>query len=260
MQPGPPAAGAAAVQLLQSDLLQYVRHGFTNRHGGGSDGPGATLDLKLGELAGRAAVRDNRRRVLAALGCGQRQFVSVTQVHGDTVVELTAQASPHIEADAIWTRHPDVVLAVLSADCVPVLIADRRGRAVAAVHAGWRGTQSRIVVRLVERLQSAAGIFPHELQAVLGPAIGPCCFQIGHDTAAALRQAYPGAPKAIAARRASKATADLWGLNYQALVEAGVAPASIASMRICTACTDDYFSFRRDKGATGRQAGVIALR
>lgn len=259
MQTVPPALGAACVGLLQSALLQHVRHGFTSRHGGTSQGPGASLDLKLGELAGRAAVRDNRRRVLAALACSSRRFVTVTQMHADAVVELTAQASPHIEADGIWTRDADVVLAILSADCVPVLMADSKGRAVAAVHAGWRGTKSRVVTRMVERLQAAAGIFPHELRAVMGPAIGPCCFHIGHDTATQLRQAYPSCTQAIGPRRAHKTTADLWGLNRQALIEAGLEPTSIASMQICTACTNDYFSYRRDKGATGRQAGVIAL-
>lgn len=259
MPPEALAPGAEGVALLRSALLPHVLHGFTDRHGGVSTGPFASLDLKLGALPQRLAVRENRRRVLHALGAPARRFVAVKQVHADAVVELTAQASPHIEADGIWSCDPDVVLAILTADCVPILISDVDARVVAAVHAGWRGTQLRVVSRMVERLQAAMGIAPGALRAVLGPAIGPCCFEIGNDTAMQLRAAYPNGSSAIIARRGHKAVADLWALNRQALVEAGVQEAHIDVLQICTACTQNHYSYRRDQGVTGRQAAVIAL-
>lgn len=247
------------VPLQTSALFGHVPHGFTGRQGGESSGPGATLDLKLGALAERPLVRANRQAVLHALKLAARAFVSVKQVHGDAVVEVTAQASPHIEADGIWTRDKQCVLAILVADCTPILLTDKQGTLVAAVHAGWRGTQSRIAARMVERLHAATGVKPEALVAAMGPCIGPCCFEIGHDTAALLRAAYPQASGAITQRKSHKWAADLWALNRVALQEAGLAPEHIDTVPICTMCTQDHYSYRRDAGVTGRQAGIIAL-
>ena len=263
-QAAPPAASSppgGPVALWRSELLSRVpgvRHGFTTRAGGSSSGPNASLNLSTRTGDERAAVELNRRRVLAALGAPEAVFVSVRQVHGDDLVEVSHMAGRSIEADGLLSRDPRAALAVLVADCVPILMADVRGRAVAAVHAGWRGTEARIAERAVRRLGDL-GVPAADLRVALGPAIGPCCFTIGLDVAQKLGAAYPAAGQAIRPE-GSGARADLWDLNRQALEESGVAAEHVDALRTCTACTPELFSHRRDHGATGRQAGVIVLR
>jgi YfiH family protein len=247
---------------LTADALAAVpvAHAFTSREGGTSTGAFATCNLsfRVGDL--RVDVQRNRAAVLSALGRDGAGLVAVKQVHGAAVVEVTAGASQHIEADALWTRDRRAVLAVLVADCLPVLMADRQGRVVAAVHAGWRGTEARIVRHTVERLFTVAGVAPESLVVALGPAIGPCCFEIGEEVGAALRAAYPDPGESLMPGAPSKVMADLWALNTRALREAGVPAGQITTLRHCTRCTQGWFSHRRDAGLTGRQAGVIALR
>jgi YfiH family protein len=252
-----------SLELLRSPLLDAlpgVVHAFTTRRGGASLAHLASLNLspRVGDT--REALEANRGRLLAELGRPTGVFILVKQVHGGEVVEVTRFASRSIEADGVWTRDRDAVLAVLVADCVPILIASKDGKAVAAVHAGWRGTQARIAARAVERL--VAGGFPAtSLVAAIGPAIGPCCFEIGADVEAALRLAFPTAGEAVRSAPEGKRVADLWALNRLALIDAGVPAASIDVLTTCVSCdAERFYSHRRDKGETGRQGGVIGFR
>jgi polyphenol oxidase len=248
------------VPLLRSELLAAVpgiAHGFTTRDGGVSKGPMSALNLAHRVGDEKETVELNRRAVLGALGRPDAAFVSVHQVHGDTVVEVNHQAARSIEADALWTRDPRAAVAVLVADCVPILIAHKLGKAVAAVHAGWRGTRARVASAMVERL-AGAGFAAADLVVALGPAIGPCCFEIGADVADQLRQAFPGVETAVRTD-GERIVADLWELNRRALMDAGVPETSIERLDRCTSCGARLFSHRRDQGSTGRQAGIIAL-
>jgi hypothetical protein len=239
------------------DGVPGVVHGFTTREGGVSQGPWESLNLGLRVGDDRAAVARNRATVLAALGREDGVWVSAHQVHGDQVVEVTRRVGKSLEADGLWTRDRAVVLAVLVADCVPILVADEKGTAVAAVHAGWRGSRDRIAARLVKRMQ-AEGFAPESLRVAIGPAIGPCCFEIGDDVAAELAGAV-SAPGGVSVGPNGKARADLWAINRQILVDAGVRDAAIDLFRVCTSCRNDFFSHRRDHGECGRQVGVIGL-
>ncbi|MEK7703881.1 MAG: peptidoglycan editing factor PgeF, partial [Myxococcota bacterium] len=196
--------------------------------------------------------------LLGALGRPDATWVSLRQVHGDVIVEVTRRAGRMIEGDGLWTRDRDVALAVLVADCVPVLFAARSTPAVAAVHAGWKGTRLQIARRMVERL-AGAGIPAGDLVVALGPAIGPCCFDIGSEVADALTAAHPGATGAVGQRENGHFFADLWALNQQALIDAGVLPSAIDVVRRCTRCDPTFYSYRRDGAACGRQAAVIAF-
>lgn len=248
-------------ELLKANILQApgVVHGFTSRKGGLSHVPYAELNLSTTLQDDRSAVATNRRRVLQMLGKSDASWVSLKQVHGDAIVEVTHQASKSIEADALWTRDSNAVLAILVADCVPVLMSHPAKKVVGAAHAGWRGTQSKIVAKLVARIAEQAGSAA-ELRVALGPAIGPCCFQIGEDVATSLRAAYGENTPHVRIDEQGRLVADLWGLNFEALTESGVPAAQIEQLRRCTACEPEWFySHRRDHGACGRQAGVIAL-
>jgi YfiH family protein len=248
-----------SVSLLQSQLfaaIDGIAHGFSTREGGVSVGPFATLNLGLRIGDERTQVTANRDAVLQTLDRADAVWVSARQVHGTTVLEVTRNASRAIEADGIWTRDRGSALAVLVADCVPILLADSRGGAIAAVHAGWRGTRDRIVERMVERL-SKAGFAAEDLKVAIGPAIGPCCFEVGEDVGVELSMAVPQVQPTRS--NSGAPSADLWQLNREILRQAGVPDDAIDTFRVCTSCSREFFSHRRDGGNTGRQAGVITF-
>lgn len=231
---------------------------FTNREGGHSAGAYTSLNLSLTTGDVGAHVRANRARATGALGRAPSSFVSVTQVHGHEAVQVTAQASPHIEADALITQDPAATLAVLVADCVPVVLASADGRTVAAIHAGWRGTAGRIASTAALGCARVAQCGPEALWAHLGPAIGPCCFVVDAPVAQALQAAYPTVQEAWQPQGPGRTAIDLWALNLRALMDTGMARANIGISRICTACSPSHFSHRRDGAPNGRQGALIA--
>ena len=262
------------VELLRSPLLSEIKsvaHGFSTRGNDRQAGAFGGLNLaRLGNGEPLAQLRHNRAAVVAALpSTRSTRWKSAVQVHGDQVVQVTAAAGLSIKADGLWTTDPGAAVAVTIADCLPILIANRTGTAIAAIHAGWRGTAKKIAATAVQRLR-AAGIAPQELGCALGPAIGPCCFKIQREVADELRTALPGqsgiAPQQEQDNAGSDTTsslkwsADLWELNRTLLEGAGVPPESIDTIRRCTCCDQQLFSYRRDGDAAGRQCGIIALR
>lgn len=258
------APGLLADSLLAPDWSAppRVRALFTLREGGVSRGPwgGAASGeggLNLGAACGDepAAVAENRARLERVLPAPP---VWLQQVHGVTVHEATTPAEPGAEppvADAVVTCTPRVVCAVLVADCLPVLLADARGRAVGAAHAGWRGLAGGVIEASVARLRALLGEPEARLVAWLGPCIGPRAFEVGTEVLATLQVRLPQAAAAFAPRGAGKYLADLPTLARQALASCGVEDVSGGA-----ACTfsdaSRYFSFRRD-GLTGRHAALI---
>ena len=160
------------MEILRSRLLDPFPHGFTTRLGGLSRPPYDALNLGEGVGDDPAAVAESWRRLALAAGVS---FARVRQVHGARVVVAERAGGPGDEADAVATRTPGVAAYVSVADCVPVLVADPRGNAVAAAHAGWRGTIARVAARAVEALVGM-GARREDLVAAVGPSIGPCCY------------------------------------------------------------------------------------
>jgi purine-nucleoside/S-methyl-5'-thioadenosine phosphorylase / adenosine deaminase len=239
------------VEILRSPLLDAFPHGFTTRSGGASAAPFDSLNLGGGVGDDPAAVAENWRRLAAAAGVA---FARVRQVHGDRVLLAERPLDPAEEADAVATCVPGVAACIAVADCVPVLVADRGGGSVAAVHAGWRGTLARVVSRAVETLVEL-GARREDLVAAVGPSIGPCCYEVAPDLLARFRDAF-GAEVATAAGHL-----DLWRANVRALEDAGIAAARVDVLGRCTACEPRlFYSHRRDRGRTGRQVGFVAPR
>lgn len=239
--------------LLASRLLGGFPHGFTTRRGGVSDAPFDSLNLggRVGDEPERVAENWRRLEMETRLG-----FARVTQVHGSRVVRLDEPSQPLFEADAVLTVKPGLAATVAVADCVPVLIADPDSGAVAAVHAGWRGTLARAVREAVLAIHSETGTAPARLLAVVGPSIGPCCYEVSLDLAEKFELEF-GAE--VVRSSEGKPRVDLWAANRKALAEAGLKGERIELLARCTSCERTlFFSHRRDEGRTGRQVAFIA--
>src|SRR5262249_22106200 len=175
-----------SARFLVSELLP-ISHGFTTREGGISEGPYASLNLgrSVGDVPER--VEENTRRVAQAAGVAPVELQSPLQVHGGQGFEAP-RPGPHVggspcgRGDGLWTSRLGAAVAVRIADCVPLLLVDCRGMRVAAVHSGWRGTESRIAARAVEVL-AQAGAERSALLAAIGPSIRACCYRVSQELA-----------------------------------------------------------------------------
>jgi hypothetical protein len=207
----------------------------------------------LGSMGGSSTPPDDaaRARTSLATRLGFGAVVRVKQVHGDTVVRADAPfAAPWPEADALWTDRPGVLLGVVAADCVPILVADGAGR-VGAAHAGWEGTSRHVARRLVAAMR-AAGADPARMVAALGPSIGPCCYTVGSERAATIRERLGADAERALVRRDGEVVFDLWTANADQLHAEGIGTIEIAGA--CTKCGDaEVFSLR------GGDAGLLGL-
>ncbi|MFN2543118.1 MAG: peptidoglycan editing factor PgeF [Actinomycetota bacterium] len=249
------AIGAHGAALVSTRL---ERHGFlaafTERTGGTSDPPYDSLDLALHVGDDPDRVRDNRRAVCRGLRIAP--FAVAEQVHGAAIAKVARDRAgagfddPHgvvPGADALRTSAPGVALAVLTADCVPMVAASPRSGLVAAVHAGWRGLAGGIV-------GATAALFedPGEVVVALGPCIGPDHYEVGESVVRAVGAGTDAGP--VVERRNGRVFLDLAGTIRAELATLGIG--SVDDTGVCTACEPErFFSYRRD-GTTGRQAGV----
>lgn len=226
-----------------------VRALVTTRNGGVSTGPYASLNL--GDHVGDdpAAVAENRRLLHTHLPA---EPVWMKQVHGVRCIDA-AQTTPFPEADAAFTHTPGVICAVLTADCLPILLCDMDGTAVAAAHAGWRG----LAAGVIEATIAAMGVPSDRLMAWLGPAIGAQHFEVGGEVRDTFIAHDPQAARAFTAKANGKWLCDIYLLARQRLEALGVCRP--ASADFCTVRDEArFFSYRRD-GATGRMASLIWL-
>jgi YfiH family protein len=216
------------------------RVAFSTREGGVSEGSYASLNLGLLTADEPENVEENRRRLCAEVGAEPDRLALNRQVHGTTVQRAVA-GDRRERADGLWTDEPGVAMLAMTADCVPIAIARTNGDepALAILHVGWRGLADGVIANGVEVLDG-------RVAAAIGPAIGPCCYEVGPEVAARFDSDL------LTGRKL-----DLWAAAERALRAAGVE--QIERADVCTACNPElFFSHRRDDGVTGRQ-GVIGL-
>jgi purine-nucleoside/S-methyl-5'-thioadenosine phosphorylase / adenosine deaminase len=214
---------------------------FSTRHGGVSEGPYASLNLGRLTHDRPENADENRRRLCESVGADADLLAMNRQVHS-AVVNRAVAGERGREGDGLWTDEPGVPMLKLTADCLPVAIARRSGEpALALLHAGRLGLLEGVVEAGVAVLGGA------DLAAVVGPGIGPCCYEVSDEIGDAFRARFGG--DAVRGRNV-----DLWTVAERMLRDAGVE--SVERLDVCTACNADFFSHRRDEGVTGRQ-GVI---
>lgn len=179
-----------------------------------------------------------------------RNLATLKQIHSTTCVPADGRAGVLGQGDALLENTPGCAVAVKTADCVPVLLADVRNRAVAAVHAGWRGTAGRIVMGAIAAMSERFGTRPADLRAAIGPSIGRCCYEVGPEVAEQFGYAPNG-----------RVHLDLPDANRRQLCEAGIAPEHIWVAGLCTMCrAGEFYSFRREQQHAGRMYSFIGLR
>ncbi len=265
-------AGSGAPVPMTSALLHAAghAHGFFTREGGVSPLPYGPLNAAATAAVPDSPenVRENLARMAAAIGVPAARLYFLSQVHGRVVRVLRGDEDPAevliAQGDATASGTRGVACAVRTADCVPVLIADRRSGAVAAVHAGWRGVENGAVLAGIAAIAAIAGEAP-DLVAAIGPHIERCCFEVGADVAHAIAAASPAGDRAVSwhdrAATTGAAHVDLRLALRAQLEAAGLAPSAIDDVRGCTVCDPRRFhSFRRDGARSGRLLSAIVAR
>jgi YfiH family protein len=237
-----------------------VVHAVFTRLGGVSFSPFATLNVGRSVGDDAAAVAENHARIYSHLAVDASRVATAGQVHGNRVAVATAGDGGRIfpNTDGLVTDEPGMALMLRFADCQPILLYDPVHYALGLAHAGWRGVAQGVALRVIERMKEAFGSHPAELIVGLGPAIGPCCYTVGHDVAAAMGYALPDWGRAMTPNGEDEWRLDLPAANAQQLAATGVR--TIEQANLCTAChRDEFFSHRAEGGRTGRFAVVAYL-
>ena len=247
-----------------------VVHAVSTRHGGVSMPPYDSMNLALHVGDDAADVVENRRRFLGLLGLDFERLTTPEQVHGDNIVRVGeaeagrgrlsyADAIP--ETDALMTDVPGVPLMLCFADCTPILLFDPVHRAAAIAHGGWKGTVRSIAAKTVRAMSDAYGTRPEDCLAGIGPAIGPCCYEVGGEVAEGFRKAFPQFAEDILSEENGKIRLDLWQANRLQLKNVGLLPEHIDVAGVCTSChARTFYSYRAEGPTIGRIAAVMAIR
>jgi hypothetical protein len=275
--------GLRILQVPAFSKLPWLIHGFSTKLGGVSaQDSQRVLNLGFTDWDTRENVLENRRRFQSALGASDLKLISLKQIHSDVIHLFDSAPGEVCQGDASDTNRPGLLLSVQTADCVPILLVDPKQRAVAAIHAGWRGTLARIVVKAIGKMQMQFGTMPPDLLAAIGPSIGGCCYEVGTEVATQFLSQFPEAPDWFDEFRTGdepnpvqwlnmmppghqpppkNVLLDLRKANRAQLLGAGFLAPNIFVSDLCTACRRDLlFSYRKEGPQSGRLMSVIGLR
>jgi YfiH family protein len=211
-------------------------------------------------------VEGNRSLLARTFGITQERLITVRQNHGSDILVIDAPNDDFshfwgIEADAIVTNQPGIMIGVTVADCVPILLFDPKKKIIAAVHAGWQGTAARLTEKTVQGMVDVFGSRPENIQAAVGPCIGPCCYEVDQPVKDGFKNCGDTWNSIAEPAGTGKWRLDLALANRMQLEDAGLTIDAIQTAGQCVCCHKElYFSYRRDAGETGRQIGFIMLK
>lgn len=270
--------------------IPWLVHGFSTRLGGVSKVYGGhSLNLGFTKDDSRASVEKNRTAFLNAIGATTVKrawpLVTLRQIHSDLIHCVTVPPKQQLVGDGLVTQTPEILIGIQTADCLPVILVDSKTRAVGVFHAGWRGTVKRIVEKGVGEMRRWFGTEPRNLTAAIGPGVHPCSYEVGPEVRDVFESQFAYADKLFRETKESddirekypllfltarapghselptQIFVDLVEANRRQLLDAGVSPGKIHASPLCTVCRPDLlFSYRADKGVTGRMMGVAGIR
>jgi YfiH family protein len=270
------------LRLAPFKKLPWLVHGFSTRSCGASTLNGEKiLNLAFMDWDERKNVLQNRQRFQSAVGANDFILIPLKQIHSDLIHRFSAAPTETCNGDASVTITPAILLAAQTADCVPILLVDTKNRAVAAIHAGWRGTLARIAQKAVGRMHAEFGSKPADILAAIGPAIGPCCYEVGVELVTKFTAQFEDGHEYFDEPRTGdepnpiqwlnmrppghqpppkNVHLDLPKANVSQLKSAGLRPANIYVSNLCTSCnTTLLFSYRKEGPISGRLMSVVGM-
>jgi len=236
------------LSIPELDKMDFIRHSFI-------------IKQRDSGIETNGALKETAAKIL---NLEKGQVATINQTHSDAVF-VHNEESRGSEADegfdAHITNNSGIAIGVVTADCVPVLIIDRRKKIVAAVHAGWRGTAKRIVQKTVKRMSDHFGSKLEDLTAGIGPSIGQCCYEVDEKVIEPMKKGFDYLNRFSIQKKENKWHIDLQLINREQLIETGLMPANINIVSLCTSCHSDlFYSYRRDGAGTGRMMAVVMIK
>lgn len=262
-------SNAKGIPYLQSSGLaacDFLVHAFCSRKGGVSEDDYKSLNMSFREGDEEFRVLQNWNKLAAAFGIPVENFLVLHQVHKDGILVIPPRGEyftsrEELHYDAIVTDRTRLAICIKTADCVPVFLADRARKVIAAVHAGWRGTAAGITAKVVRLMQNQYGSSPSDLLAAIGPSIGPCCYEVDLPAADAFRSQPNARDFLFPSKKRDRWRLDLVNANRQQLLDGGIPADNIEAAGVCTVCRQEaFFSHRGSGGVTGRQINFLMLK
>jgi YfiH family protein len=287
------SADKTTPNILRSEILARVPwliHGFSTRLGGFSRPYGGhSLNLGFTKQDSRSTVERNRAEFVRQLRAGSESkpwpLVTLRQIHSDIIHCVTAPTQEPLAGDGLITQTPKILLGIQTADCLPIILVDTKRHSAGVFHAGWRGTVKRIVEKGVGEMRRCLGTLQRDIKAAIGPGIHSCCYEVGPEVRVNFESQFAYAddlfheveesdpvrekyPLLFLTARApghselpKKLFLDLVEANRRQLIAAGVPAKNIGASPLCTSCRPDLlFSYRAEKGVTGRMTAAVGIR
>ena len=242
---------------------------FTSRIGGISENPYSSLNLGTKTADGKENIGKNYDLLFSAINIPIENGVLSDQVHKDTIKRITIadrgkgiiSDSDIFEVDGMITNERGIALVTLHADCVPIYILDPVRQAIGLVHAGWKGTVLRIAQKALIQMEHFFGTKPKDCLAAIGPSIGNCCYEVDETVIDKFNQNFTNLDRFVFFKEKNKYYLDLWEANKNQLEEMGVLQRNITTSNLCTQCNNHlFYSYRFEKGLTGRMAAILQLK
>lgn len=252
------------IKYKKSSVLENENlvHAFTTRIGGNTPYPLNTFSLGMaGQFELKSHVLDNRQKICEILGLDYGQMINPDQQHTDNIKIVTGVNDDVSATDGVITRTSGLVLMLLFADCTPIILFAPKEKVLGIIHAGWKGTAKKIASKAVSIFQKDFNVDPNTINAAIGPAIGQCCYPVSIEVAEELKKSIKKNHDNIFKNNEndSKINVDLKRLNARQLIETGVTNIDISDD--CTSCQNLlFYSYRADKGKTGRHAAIASLK
>ena len=253
-----PINGLSLWQFEKLAKENSIQHFVTDRSSNASD---AEFTLSFSSSPGPRFIEQNRKLLAIAMGIENSSLFFPSQVHKTRIVQVTKSTLREelLETDALITNEPGLCLAVMSADCVPIILYDKKNNAVGAVHSGWRGTVARILEKTLKKMHETFGTKGQDIYAGIGPSVSQDSYEVGEEVVSEVQRSFGNVSDLMIPVGTKKAKLDLWKANKLQLMEFGVAATRNEISDLCTIKNNNHF-FSARKGDTGRFAAGIMVR